>query len=427
MVAVLFICIAIFLLIGMPIAFAMGTGALLALLSNGELPLELIPQRMFLGLDSWLLLAIPLFMLAGQLMTTGGMSKRIIAFSSELLCFIRGSLGMICVAASMIFAGVTGSSVASTAAIGSIMLPEMKKKGYNMEFATALQAAAGAIGPVIPPSLMMILIGYLTGTSAVDLFLGGVVPGVFIGIGLMVVVYFHAAKGGDSYLPAKVTFSLNRVCKTGISALPGLGLPFIIIFGILGGIFTVTEAAVVAVVYGFIVGVFVHKEIKLKDMPNILFNSAELATIILFILAATSIFGWLITVNDVPEKLAGFMLANVTSQFGFFMLYIILLIIVGMLMESFSASIVLIPLVFPLAKSFGIDPVHFGVLTTVGWAIGYITPPFGVTLFVSCSLTGKSIREVTPHVLPITVSMLIVLLIITFFPRIVLWFPELFK
>ena len=427
MVAVLFICIAIFLLIGMPIAFAMGTGALLALLSNGELPLGLIPQRMFLGLDSWLLLAIPLFMLAGQLMTTGGMSKRIIAFSSELFCFIKGSLGMICVAASMIFAGVTGSSVASTAAIGSIMLPEMKKKGYNMEFATALQAAAGAIGPVIPPSLMMILIGYLTGTSAVDLFLGGVVPGVFIGIGLMVVVYFHAAKGGDSYLPATVTFSLKRVGKTGISALPGLGLPFIIIFGILGGIFTVTEAAVVAVVYGFIVGVFVHKEIKLKNMPNILSDSAELATIILFILAATSIFGWLITVNDVPEKLAGFMLANVTSQFVFFMLYIMLLIIVGMLMESFSASIVLIPLVFPLAKSFGIDPVHFGVLTTVGWAIGYITPPFGVTLFVACSLSGKSIRKVTPHVLPITASMLIVLLIITFFPKIVLWLPELFK
>ena len=427
MVAVLFICIAIFLLIGMPIAFAMGTGALLALLLNGELPLGLIPQRMFLGLDSWLLLAIPLFMLAGQLMTTGGMSKRIIAFSSELFCFIKGSLGMICVAASMIFAGVTGSSVASTAAIGSIMLPEMKKKGYNMEFATALQAAAGAIGPVIPPSLMMILIGYLTGTSAVDLFLGGVVPGVFIGIGLMVVVYFHAAKGGSSYLPVKVTFSLKKVGKAGISALPGLGLPFIIIFGILGGIFTVTEAAVVAVVYGFIVGVFVHKEIKLKNMPNILSDSAELATIILFILAATSIFGWLITVNDVPEKLAGFMLANVTSQFVFFMLYIMLLIIVGMLMESFSASIVLIPLIFPLAKSFGIDPVHFGVLTTVGWAIGYITPPFGVTLFVACSLSGKSIRKVTPHVLPITASMLIVLLVITFFPKIVLWLPELFK
>jgi C4-dicarboxylate transporter DctM subunit len=189
----------------------------------------------------------------------------------------------------------------------------------------------------------------------------------------------------------------------------------------------VTEAAVVAVVYGFIVGVFVHKEIKLKNMPNILSDSAELATIILFILAATSIFGWLITVNDVPEKLAGFMLANVTSQFVFFMLYIMLLIIVGMLMESFSASIVLIPLIFPLAKSFGIDPVHFGVLTTVGWAIGYITPPFGVTLFVACSLSGKSIRKVTPHVLPITASMLIVLLVITFFPKIVLWLPELFK
>jgi C4-dicarboxylate transporter DctM subunit len=427
MVAVLFICIVIFLLIGMPIAFSMGTGSLLALLWEGELPLVLVPQKMFFGLDSYLLIAIPLFMLAGQLMTSGGMSKRLVTFSSELFCFVKGSLGMISVAASMIFAGVTGSSVASTAAIGSIMLPAMEEKGYNMKFATALQAAAGAIGPVIPPSLMMILIGYLTDTSVVDLFLAGVVPGVLIGIGLMVVVYFHAAKGGDAYLAANVTFSLKRILRTGIAALPGLGLPFIIIFGILAGIFTVTEAAVVAVVYGFIIGVFVYKEIRLKDIPNIFSKSAELATIILFIQSATSIFGWLITVNQVPETLAKFMVANVASKFGFYFLYIILLMIVGMTMETFSASIILIPLIFPLARSFGMDPVHFGVMTTVGWAIGYITPPFGVTLFVSCSLTNKSIREVTPHILPITLSMLIVLIIITLFPQTVLWFPGLFK
>jgi len=426
MMALLFISIVVFLLIGMPIVFAIGSGSMLAVLWDGELPLALIPQKMFGGMDSWMLMAIPLFMLAGQLMTTGGMSKRIIDFSSELFCFLRGSLGMISVAASMVFAGVTGSSVASTAAIGSIMLPAMEEKGYNMKFATALQAAAGAIGPVIPPSLMMILIGYLTNTSAVKLFLGGVLPGVLIGIGLMTVVYFHAAKGGDAYLPVSKRFNFKQVLRSGVGSLPGLGLPFIIIVGILGGIFTVTEAAVVAVVYGFVVGVFVYKEIKLKDIPKVLMESAELASIILFIQAATSIFGWILTVKEVPEMLAKFMLSNVAGQFQFFLLYIILLIVIGMCMESFSASIVLVPIIFPLAVSFGIDPVHFGVITTVGWAIGYITPPFGVTLFVACGLSNRSIREVTPYILPITASMLIVLILITLLPKIVLWFPGLF-
>ncbi len=426
MIAVLLVCILVLLLIGTPIAFSMGVGTLFAMLWDGRLPLTLIPQKMFNGLDSWLLVAIPLFMLAGQLMASGGMSRRLVDFSSELFCFLRGSLGMISVAASMIFAGVSGSSVASTAAIGSIMLPSMKDKGYNMSFATALQAAAGAIGPIIPPSLMMILIGFLTNTSAVELFLGGIVPGVLIGIGLMVVVYFHAVKGGKNYLPAHGNFSMKRVIKTGIIALPGLGLPFIIIFGILGGIFTTTEAAVVAVVYGFVIGMFVYREIKLKDIPGIFIKAAELATVILFIQAATSIFSWLITVNDVPEILADFMLSNVSSLVGFYLFYIILLIMVGMVMETFSASIILIPLVYPIARNFGVDPVHFGVITTVGWAIGYITPPFGVTLFLSCSLTNKSIREVTPYILPITASMLIVLLVITFFPQTFLWLPALF-
>ena len=222
-------------------------------------------------------------------------------------------------------------------------------------------------------------------------------------------------------------FSFKRVFTSGFVALPALGLPFIIIYGILAGIFTVTEAAVIAVVYGFVVGMFVYKEIKLKDIPDIFMKAAELATIILFIQATTAIFAWLITVNEVPETLAGFLLANVTSKYVFYILYITLLIIVGMVMESFSASIVLIPLVFPLARQFGVDPVHFGIITTVGWAIGYITPPFGVTLFVSCSLTNKSIREITPYILPITFSMLIVLIIITFFPETVLWIPNMFQ
>ena len=427
MIALLLITIVVFFIIGMPIAFALGSGSLIALLFGSDLPLMLIPQRMFFGLDSWLLMAIPLFMLAGQLMTHGGISRRLVAFTTELFGFIRGSLGFISVAASMIFAGVSGSSAADTAAIGSIILPIMKERGYNMNFATALQSAAGSIGPVIPPSLLMILIGYMTNTSVSQLFLGGVVPGVLIGLGLMVVVYIHALRGGAAYLQTIEKVSLKRVIRTGIAALPGLGLPFIIIFGIVGGIFTTTEAAVVAVVYGFVVGMFVYKEIKVKDIPKILFQSAELATIILFIQSTAFLFAWLITVNELPVQLAKGLTAVVSSQSGFFVVYIILLLLVGMVMESFSATIILIPLIFPIAMRFGIDPVHFGVVTTVGWAIGYITPPFGATLFVSCSLTNKSIREVTPYILPIVLAMLMVLLFITFYPDTVLWLPRLFS
>ncbi len=427
MIGLLFITIVVFFIIGMPIAFALGSGSLIALLFGSDLPLMLIPQRMFFGLDSWLLMAIPLFMLAGQLMTHGGISRRLVEFTTELFGFIRGSLGFISVAASMIFAGVSGSSAADTAAIGSIILPIMKERGYNMNFATALQSAAGSIGPVIPPSLLMILIGYMTNTSVSQLFLGGVVPGVLIGLGLMVVVYIHALRGGAAYLQTIEKVSLKRVIRTGIAALPGLGLPFIIIFGIVGGIFTTTEAAVVAVVYGFVVGMFVYKEIKVKDIPKILFQSAELATIILFIQSTAFLFAWLITVNELPVQLAKGLTAVVSSQSGFFVVYIILLLLVGMVMESFSATIILIPLIFPISQRFGIDPVHFGVVTTVGWAIGYITPPFGATLFVSCSLTNKSIREVTPYILPIVLAMLMVLLFITFYPDTVLWLPRLFS
>ena len=410
----------------MPIAFAMGTGTLVALVFGSEIPLMIIPQRMFFGLNSWLLMAIPLFMLAGQLMIHGGMSKRLVEFTSELFGFIKGSLGYISVAASMIFAGVSGSSAADTAAVGSIMLPIMKERGYNMNFATALQAAAGSIGPIIPPSLLMIIIGYVTDTSVSQLFLGGVIPGLLIGVGLMIVVYIHASKGGKAYLQTREDLNMKRLLSTGISALPSLGLPFIIIFGIVGGVFTITEAAVIAVVYGFIVGMFIYKEISIRDVPKILFESAELATIILFIQTTAFLFAWLITVNELPANLSNSLLSIISSKTGFYIMYIILLLLVGMVMESFSATIIFIPLIFPIAQSFGVDPVHFGVVTTVGWAIGYITPPFGATLFVSCSLTNISIREVTPHILPIVIAMLVVLLIITFFPDSVLWLPRLF-
>lgn len=420
---VLFISLLVFFLIGMPVAFALGVGSLFTLIGDNSLPLVLVPQRMFTALDSWPLMALPFFMLAGALMDRGGISQRVVDFAGACFGFIRGSLGMVTVLASMVFAGISGSSTADTAAVGAILLPAMKEKGYDMRFATALQAAAGAIGPIIPPSIMMILIGYVTDTSVARLFLAGIIPGVMIGIGLMVVSYLHALRGGRAYL-AVTKFRLRRVFKTGKIALPGLGLPFIIIIGILSGVFTATEAAVVAVVYGLVVGLFIYKEISIKDLPEIFLKSAETSCKVMFIAATAMLFAWLVTVKHLPMLLGDFLQANVGSKTLFLIFLNFILLLIGMFMESFSAIIVFMPILFPVAASFGINPVHFGIIATVNLAIGYITPPYGATLYVSCGLSGKSIREVTPKVIPIIVAMLIILLIVTYLPETFMWIPN---
>jgi C4-dicarboxylate transporter DctM subunit len=422
-VIVLLVSLFVFFLIGVPIAFALGLGSLFALLGDASLPLVLVPQRMFTALDSWPIMAIPLFMLAGELMSRGGMSRRIVDFAAACFGFVRGSLAMVTVTASMVFAGISGSSTADTAAVGSILLPTMQKKGYDMRFATALQAAAGAIGPIIPPSILMILIGYVTETSVARLFLAGIVPGVLIGIGLMVVAYRHARRGGDAYLPA-TRFHWQEVIETGKRALPGLGLPFIIVFGILGGIFTATEAAVAAVVYGLIVGVFVYREIAWKELPAVFLKAAEMACIVMFIAATAQLFAWLVTVKQVPALLENALHSHVGDKALFLILLNISLLLIGMFLESFSAVIVFLPILFPIAQGFGIDPVHFGIIATVNLAIGYITPPYGATLFVACGLSGQSVRAVTSRVIPILLAMIVILLVVTYVPESFMWIPD---
>lgn len=423
---ILILSLLAFFAIGMPIVFAIGVSTLIATIYQGTLPLASLPQRMFVSLDNWVTIAIPLFMLAGNLMTEGGMSQRIVDFFNEVFRFIRAGLALINVAASMLFAGVSGSSTADTAAIGSIMFPIMKKAGYNMKWATALQSAAGSIGPVIPPSILMILIGFQTETSIAKLFLGGLIPGVLIGIGLMIISYFHVKMGGEDYVPLdKVEpFSIKRFLLAGWSALPGLGLPFIIIFGIITGIFTATEAAVVAVVYGLFVGIFIYRELKIKNLPRIFMESAKTACVIMIIVATASFFGWFVAINQYTRVLINFMSIYVKSVYSFLLFLNIFLLIVGCFMESYTAIIVLMPIFFPIAKMYGIDPVHFGVIVCVNLAIGYITPPYGATLYVACGLTGKSVREVTPYILPIFIMMVIVLLVITYFPNVFMWVPN---
>jgi C4-dicarboxylate transporter DctM subunit len=411
------------IVIGMPVAFALGVGALGALLTEPSLPLTLVPQRMFTALDSWPIMAVPLFMLAGGLMDRGGMSRRIVEFASASLCFIRGSLGMVTVMASMLFAGISGSSTADTAAVGSIMLPAMRERGYDMRFAAALQAAAGAIGPVIPPSILMIVIGYVTGTSVAQLFLAGVVPGVLIGTGLMVVAYRQALKEGPDF-DAPAPFVGRQAAAAGLRALPALGLPVLIVFGILGGVFTATEAAAAAVVYGLGVGLFLYGEIGWRDLPSIALEAAERSCVVLFIAATAMLFAWLVAVNQVPQALGAFLQAHINDRYLFLIFLNLALLLIGMFLESFSAVIVFMPILFPLALDFGIDPLHFGILATVNLAIGYITPPYGATLFVACGIAEQDVRAVSGKVVPILLAMLAVLGVVTYWPDTVLWLPR---
>lgn len=419
----LVLTLVVLIVLGMPIAFALGVGALGALLADRSLPLTLVPQRMFTALDSWPIMAVPLFMLAGGLMDRGGMSRRIVEFASACLCFVRGSLGMVTVMASMVFAGISGSSTADTAAVGSIMLPAMRRGGYDMRFAAALQAASGAIGPVIPPSILMIVIGYVTGTSVARLFLAGVVPGVLIGVGLMVVAYRQALKEGPEF-DAPEPLDVQKVLATGAKALPALGLPFLIVFGILGGVFTATEAAAAAVVYGLVVGLFLYGEIGWRDLPAIALEAAERSCVVLFIAATAMLFAWLVAANQVPQALGALLQDQISSRFLFLIFLNLALLLIGMFLESFSAVIVFMPILFPLSLDFGIDPLHFGILATVNLAIGYITPPYGATLFVACGIAEESVRAVSARVVPILIAMLLVLLLVTYWPDLVLWLPR---
>ncbi|MCI9582084.1 MAG: TRAP transporter large permease [Clostridium sp.] len=426
MIATLFLGILFFFLIGTPIAVGLGLGTTISIILDGNFPLVLVPQRMFTGLDSWPIMAIPLFMFAGNLMDEGGLSQKIVEFAEAWVGWLKGSLAMVCVLASMVFAGISGSSTADTAAVGAILMPAMREKGYDMRFASVLQAGAGAIGPIIPPSILMVLIGYSTNTSVGQLFMCGVIPGILVGASLMVYSYIHASHRGDAYV-STAPFDLKTAMKKTWIALPGIGLPFIIIFGIVGGIFTATEGAGIAVLYGLIVALFVYKEITVKDLPRLLLKSAESASMIIIITAAAYIFSWFITAKQIPQLLVTFMNTYIHSRFLFLIFLNIVLFIIGMFMESFTAIIVLMPILFPVATSFGISPLHFGTIVCVNLAIGYVTPPYGATLFVSCGLTGKSIKEVVPFCFPVIAAMLVALIIVTYCPGLYMWLPNLVK
>lgn len=424
MLPILLISLFVFLALSVPIAVAIGLSSSLAIIFASNLPIDVLAQRAFTSIDSFPLMAIPFFIFAGTLMEKGGIAKRLIRFANSIVGPLTGGLGMVVVVTSMFFAAISGSGIATTAALGSILIPAMVNKGYDRSYAGALQAVSGELGVVIPPSISMILFGVAAGVSIGDLFIAGIFPGLLIGLTLMIGVYIISKlRGykGDTHLPKGEVLSSLK------DAILALLMPVIILGGIYGAVFTPTEAAAVAVAYSFIVGVFVYKEIKLKDIIPIFSHSMVMTSIVMFIIANAGIFGWVLTRESVPQKIALFF-SNVTdSPIVFLLIVNILLLIIGMFFDGGVAIIILAPLLTPVAVSLGIDPIHFGMVMIVNLAIGMCTPPLGVNLFVACQIAHVKLEQITRAILPFLAIMILNVLIISYVPQISLFLLEFLK
>lgn len=422
MLLILFFSFALLLIIGTPVAFSMGLASLIALLEHGKIPIELVPQRFFTSMDSFSLIAIPLFVLAGELMNSGGITRRIVKFSSTLVGHLRGGLAQVTVLASMIFAGISGSAAADASAIGSVLIPTMVEEGYDKDYAVAVVACSSTMGPIIPPSILMIIYGSMTGLSIGSLFLGGIIPGVMIGISIMIIAYYYARKRGYKSR-TKATFRERWLAFR--QAAIALVMPIIILGGILSGVFTATEAGVVAVVYALIVGL-VLKELKLKDMKHILVDSAITTSITLLIIAAASLFGWLLATEQFPQLLAQNLMSITNNTSIILLLLIGMLLIIGLFIEGLAALIILVPVLAPMAIQFGFDPIHFAVLVIVVILIGAVTPPVGLLLFIAASIAKIKLSEASRIIWPFVGAMIVVALLIAFIPSLVTFIPRLF-
>lgn len=422
MTALLFIVFLVLLAIGFPIAFALGISAFTYLLFS-DIPLMVIPQKMYAGIDVFVLLSIPGFILAGNLMNASGITGRIINFCNALLGHIRGGLGLANVGASMLFGGISGTAIADTASIGSVMIPAMKKEGYDVPFSCAVTASSSTIGPVIPPSLPMIIAATLTGLSVGKLFVAGIVPGVLLGIGFMLITYLISVK---RKYPKRARKSFGFIFKSFFQAFWALMMTVIILFGIIGGVFTPTEASIVAVIYAIAIGLWVYKELKIKMIPAILLQSAKTTAALMVLVGFANLFAWIMTVEELPQLIANSLLELTTNKFMLLLLINLLLIFVGAFMETIAALLILFPVLLGVAVNVGVDPVQFAIIMVFNLVIGLTTPPVGVCLFVASSIGGISLEKIAVAGLPYLMVSILVLLMITYIPEVSLWLPGLF-
>jgi len=412
----------IFLVIGVPVAIALGLSSVLTILFFSHDSLASLSLKLFQGMEHYTLLAIPFFVLSAAFLSTGGAAKRIIRFAIACVGSLRGGMAMASVLACMLFAAVSGSSPATVVAIGSIVITAMVATGYTKEFAAGVVGSAGTLGILIPPSLVMVVYAAITEVSVGRLFMAGVIPGLLAGAMLMLGIYFFAHKHN---LPKMEPASWQEVTTAGIKASWGLLLIFIVLGGIYGGIFTPTEAAAVAAVYAFIIAVFVYRDLKLVEVPKVLTDSGRVTIMLMFIITNAMLFGHVLTTEQIPQQIAQIIIELGMSPWMFLIVINVLLLIGGSFMEPSGLLLIVAPIIFPIATELGIDPIHLGIIMVVNMEVGMITPPVGLNLFVLVGITDMSLLQVVKTIVPWLLILLTFLFLITYVPQISLFLPNL--
>ncbi len=411
------------LLIGTPIAYALGLSAVATALFIG-IPLEAVWLKVSDGVDNFALLAIPFFVFAGALMAEGGIARRLVAFANIFVGFLRGGLAMVNVLTSMFFGGISGSSIADVSSIGSIMIPMMREEGYDDHFSVNITITSAVQGIIIPPSHNVIIYSYAAGgtISIAQLFLAGVIPGIMIGLSLMVLAFIISSRKG---YPKGRVVPLREALKITWEALAGLTTIVIIVGGVIGGIFTPTESAAVAVVWAFVITMFVYRDLKWKQLPQVLHGVIRTIAMVMIVIGFASAFGYLMTLMQVPARATELLLTLSENKVVLLILINVMLLILGTFMDMAPLILICTPILLPVIKAIGVDPVHFGIIMMLNLGIGLVTPPVGTTLFVGCAIGKVPIERASRHLWPFWIAMLVVLMLVTYIPALALWIPSL--